>query len=282
MSGQEAHPAADVLAEFRAGLVEGPDGRRVAGHVSTCPECAATCARLDELGSLLAAVPEPAMPDQVTRQLTSVISAEAVARATAVSPGPAVHRRDAGRHGARRRSVGHRSVGHRGAGRRGFTRPAMLLPMAAAACLLVAGGIVLTLPGHKAPLNAASGAASSSRSHTKVPNGSDHISTISPGYSGLAAPKFTVWSSGTDYRAATLAIQVAAEVAVAHPGSRPPSGGMVACVHLVTPDHDPVFVNTARYQGAPAIVIATSQTAWVVGTGCNGSHEDLIKQVRLP
>jgi hypothetical protein len=80
MIGQTRHPAAEVLADFRAGLVGGMRGRRLAAHLARCPACASVSERLDEVSAALAAVPAPALPDNVALRVVAAIAAEASAR----------------------------------------------------------------------------------------------------------------------------------------------------------------------------------------------------------
>jgi anti-sigma factor ChrR (cupin superfamily) len=111
MRRQMTHPDSDVLAEYRAGLISGPRGARIAAHLSGCDHCAAVGSQLAEISVLLAAAPVPAMPDSVAQRLDTVLAAEAAKgndaeRAGARAPGErAAHPRRARRGGWRRVTV---------------------------------------------------------------------------------------------------------------------------------------------------------------------------------
>ncbi|MGI8435115.1 MAG: hypothetical protein ACR2LE_10350 [Nocardioidaceae bacterium] len=49
------HPAADELADLQVGLVDAPTRSRLTAHLSTCVDCTATVAALDDVARLLAA-----------------------------------------------------------------------------------------------------------------------------------------------------------------------------------------------------------------------------------
>src|SRR5690242_16313147 len=75
--GQMAHLDAEVLAEFRAGLIAGRRGAKITAHLTGCDRCTALDDQLAGVSALLAAVPRPAMPDSVARRLDAVLAAEA-------------------------------------------------------------------------------------------------------------------------------------------------------------------------------------------------------------
>ena len=75
--GPMTHPDPEVLAEFRAGLMPGRSGGRISAHLAACEHCADLCGQLAEVSALLAAIPPPALPDQVAQRLDRVLAAEA-------------------------------------------------------------------------------------------------------------------------------------------------------------------------------------------------------------
>ena len=83
MRGQMTHLDTDVLAEFRAGLITGRRGARIAAHLAGCGRCTLLDEQLAGVRSLLASVPAPAMPDSVARRLDTVLAAEVAQRDTA-------------------------------------------------------------------------------------------------------------------------------------------------------------------------------------------------------
>jgi hypothetical protein len=124
----------------------------------------------------------------------------------------------------------------------------------------------------------------------------------------------TAVSTGTDYTSGNLSGQVAAQLDrqrrspalagpnVASPGlthspaaaaGRPPTfqgvpvAALTGCINRIAAGERVLFVDVARYQGAPATVIVTQPTAggperiWVVGSGCSASRSDLLHHATL-
>lgn len=71
-----AHLDTGVLAEFRAGLITGRRGARIAAHLAGCDRCAGLDDKLAGVSALLASVPVPPMPDRVAQRLDGVLAAE--------------------------------------------------------------------------------------------------------------------------------------------------------------------------------------------------------------
>jgi hypothetical protein len=309
MSGQW-HPGTEALAEYRAGLIGGFRRRRIAAHVAGCAQCASVIERLEAVGSVLASVPAPAMPDEVERQITAALAAEATARQTegtalqgaAPSAGPR-HTRPSGAPGPSRRRVRRPQRPQRP---RRF-RPVMTL-VPVAACLLLAGfGYLLSnVVGPSGPSGAvsassASSAASAAEAAPGLPaEGSGTAGSVpraSGPTGGLEAPNgaqagFVVTASGTSYQRATLSAQVRHQMAVqvanrsaegqqAAGGEAAPSPSLAGCVRRLTGTVPPSLVDRATYQGKPAYVIAVPARAWVVGLGCTASNSELITSIPL-
>jgi len=298
MSGQR-HPDTEALAEYRAGLIGGFRRRRLAAHVADGAQCASVIERLEAVGSVLASVPAPAVPDEVERRIAAAIDAEATARQGAVpSAAPS-----AGRHRHRRPS------GASGSGRRRARRfrPVMTL-VPVAACLLLAGfGYLLTnLGGSSGPSGAVSAASASSAASAAqaAPGRSAEGSGAAGSVPGALAPAaglepssgaqagFVVTASGTSYQRATLGAQVRHQMAVqatnrsaqgqqAAGGGAAPSPSLAGCVRQLTGNVPPRLVDRATYQGKPAYVIAIPTRAWVVGLGCTASNSALITSIPL-
>src|SRR5512142_2059014 len=77
MRGQMTHLEAEVLAEFRAGLITGRRGARITAHLAGCDRCTALGYQLAGVSALLASVPLPVMPDSLAHRLDTVLAAEA-------------------------------------------------------------------------------------------------------------------------------------------------------------------------------------------------------------
>ena len=76
MRGQMTHLDTDVLAEFRAGLITGRRGVKIAAHLAGCDRCTALDDKLTGVSVLLASVPAPPIPDNVAQRLEAVLAAE--------------------------------------------------------------------------------------------------------------------------------------------------------------------------------------------------------------
>lgn len=276
MRGQKTHLDTNVLAEFRAGLITGRSGARIAAHLVGCDQCTALDGKLAGVSALLAAVPAPTMPDSVARRLDTVLAAEVANKNLPER--------------ARVDSSPDRATHERRAGNRGFRLLALRVLAPAAAVLLAAGGYGLSRlggPGTQATASSA-GQAASSAGHAAAQGAAPADSQPRAKPEIMSPRGFAVITSGTNYLSGTLRQQLAPELpspAPAHPAMAP-SGRMVACVHLVTGGVKPVFVDRARFEGRPATIIVahTGQgyTAWVVGPDCSATSRDVLVKTTLP
>ncbi len=284
LKGNMTHPDSEVLAEFRAGLIAGRHGARISAHLADCERCAGLCDQLAEISALLAAVPAPAMPEAVARRLEGALAAEAAQRDDA-----------------------ERAVGDSSRDRAPTPRPRRrwdfrlvalrVLAPAAAVAVLAAGGYGLSRIGESSTASEASGTAASSaataaprpQARAAVPSSA---ATSRPG----AIPahySLQIVTSRTNYLRATLRPQLAGEMkryaeGVAGP-PRPVSAPVKGCVLRVTKDTRPVtvkLVETARFQGQPAIVIVAASgrhdVAWVTTSTCSGSSGHVLATTTLP
>jgi hypothetical protein len=105
----------------------------------------------------------------------------------------------------------------------------------------------------------------------------------------MAPAGFPVVASGTDYTRGTLRQQLKAEMdkatALARP-ARATSGQMIACVRLVAGNVNPVFVDSALFEGQPATVIVVSRSGgdkvWVTVDACSATSRYLLYTTTLP
>ena len=230
MKRQSGHPDVEALANFRAGLVEGIHGRRIAAHIARCERCAQLSEQLSAVTWALASVPAPTMPDPVEQRIGAAIAAEAAARqvaslmagsmadpSAAASPAPtgtATARRRHARRWSPRRALG-------SAGPRLRLSPVQML-VPAAVCVLLAGlGYLLSMPGAAGmPSSSSAGAAparSSSASGKGSVNSGPHRDAISPtttiGPAGSNSVPFLVTVNTTPYQKSTLRAQVRSQLA---------------------------------------------------------------------
>ena len=274
-NGHLTHPDSDVLAEFRAGLVTGRRGKQVAAHLAACDRCTALDRQLAEVGSLLAAAPPPVLPDRLAERLDSVLAAELARRDEAERAGagqsghPVKHPRRAGN--SRWRLVTLR-----------------VLAPAAAVVVLAAGGYGLSRLSSSPTSSTAAAAAEPTASSARA---------LPAAGAPVAAPAirsshaFPLIISRTDYQRATLSHQLEAEVrapAATQP-AQTPSAQLEGCVSRVITGASPGtprLVESARFQGQPAIVIVASSgggdRAWVLAPGCSASSDHVLDTATLP
>jgi hypothetical protein len=275
MSGQTTHLDLEVLAEFRAGLIAGRRGAALAAHLAGCDRCAALDTELTEVSALLAAVPPPTLPADVANRLDMVLAGEVAERADyperAVVP-PSRARRTDGRFAGWF------------AGNRRFLR---VLAPTAAVVLAGAGYGLSQIGGSPAAVSAAAPAVPSAFPAAGAQTAPNPHSLRAGTAVGRAS--FGVVPSDTNYLPGTLSKQVEAALAAAHestPAAQAPPQGLTACVLHVTDGARLALVQSARYEGQPATVIVVSRpsgdTAWVVGSGCSATSEDLLDKATLP
>jgi hypothetical protein len=299
MRAQTSHLDADVLAEFRAGLIAGRRKRQIAAHLAGCARCTAVAGQLADLSALLAAIPAPAMPDSVAHRLDTVLAAEVA------------------RHDSAERAVVHRSR-HRAPASRLPRWPSqrlmtmrVLAPTAAVAVILAAGGYGLSLIGggsQPAPSSAAAPAEAPAASAVPSParvsyEAGNTTSRAFNSEAGRAAVGIT--PSRTDYLRVTLRSQLEgalrapagpgrAQPAAQTPDAQAPSAQLQACLQRLTSGIRPgvlTLVQSAHFAGRPALVIVASSgggyVAWVVapgwaGPGCSATSAGVLATTTLP
>jgi len=277
MTGQTTHPDSDVLAEFRAGLITGRRGDRVAAHLAVCDRCAALSDQLAEISVLLAAVPAPTVPDSVAQRLDLVLAAEQASRDDSER---------AGSSGSRDRVTDTRRPNRSSRWRLVALR---VLAPAAAVIVLAAGGYGLSrivAGGPTSSTAARSAAAAAPTAIAGAANGAESHPGLSPEIKGSQGS--SVINSGTDYQPAELRQQLEQERRAPAGLSQPASAQLQACVYRVTRGVSPgkaVLLENAHYQGRPATVIVASSgssyRAWVLAPGCSGTHDDVLATATL-
>lgn len=296
-----AHLDAEVLAEFRAGLITGRRGASITAHLAGCDRCTALGDQLAGVSALLASVPVPAMPDLVAQRLDTVLAAEAASRpAGAASPEYAER--------ARADRPGQRATRRRRTPRPSFRLLSARVLAPVAVVLLAAGGYGLSRaigPGSQVTASAGSAAGSAaSRSVASAPKAAPASARgpldtpVSPPVRGaqgtvprpqrITAANFTLVASTTNFAAATLEQQVETDL------GRPPSAEAAqpvteqlrACVRNLTRGAALVRVESARFAGQPAtLVVARSgpaDTAWIAGPDCSATSSDVLATTSVP
>jgi hypothetical protein len=288
-----SHLDTSVLAEYRAGLITGRRGARVAAHLVGCERCAALSGQLAEVSVLLASTPVPAMPDSVAQRLDTVLAAEAAKR------------HDSERSGVR--VPGHRDRDPRRSRRDRFRFVTLrVLAPAAIVVAVAAVGYSLAHLGGPTSSSAASSAAkpaasaavpSALRSEAKGNGTARNAGNNAQGPANPlerpspSAAGFVVISSSTNYLRSTLVQQLgAARKTLAAAGTaRLPTTQIDACVSRVTHGTSPgvpELVERARFEGQQAIVIIASSgngyMAWITRPSCSATSSDVLAQTALP
>jgi hypothetical protein len=294
-----AHLDAEVLAEFRAGLIAGRRGARITAHLAGCDRCTALDDQLAGVSALLAAVPLPAMPDSVARRLDTVLAAEASR--------PEQVKIDEDERAGAARPV-HPATGRTRKPRRGFQRLSLRVLAPAAAVVLAAGGYGLSLiagsgglvtassgssaEGAAGQAAAAPSAASSHANSVKSPVVRGAAGTV-PQAHRLTSGNFPLVTGTVDFSAdpATLKQQVERELRTPAPTgaaatARPVTSQLRGCVQNLTHGVGLVRVESGRFGGKPATLVVArtgaDDTAWIAGPDCSATSPDVLATTTVP
>jgi nucleotide-binding universal stress UspA family protein len=297
MRGQMTHLDTDVLAEFRAGLITGRRGARIAAHLAGCGRCTALDEQLAGVSSLLASVPAPAMPDSVARRLDMVLAAEVAQRDTAQREAVLQDRAERADGDGARESPAPRRPG----GNRGFRLLALrVLAPAAAVVVLAAGGYGLSRinlgssTGSSASAGSAAQGAVPSAAASAKSGGSVSAPEAGPKRGavsrpqGISAAGITVVTGHAHLSRAGLGQQVRAALNVP-PSARTTRAATSAergCVLGLIGRQQLELVESVSFEGSPAtLVVARTgarDTAWVAAPGCSATHRHVLDTTSLP
>ena len=259
------HVDAESLALYAEGQLSRRRAAQVRAHLSGCTECGTTMAALTEVSTQLSHVPAPPVPNLLAARLDAALSAEAAQRATAPTPAPAP------------------APAPRPPRRNPLFAPAALRILAAAgATLVVAGGVGYAVSqfSGSASSPSTSGTGRSAAAPATHRSGVQLAPNISPG-GRIVKPKPNPGSPGkpvyartsTDYQHGTLAAQARSQLAVyTVPGVSGPSRVAAAnvparvhnCVSQLAHGRPVLFVDLARYQQRPAIIVVLNDPGQAV------------------
>jgi hypothetical protein len=299
MRGQMTHLDTDLLAEFRAGLITGRRGTRIAAHLADCERCTVVDEQLAGVRSLLASVPAPAMPDSVARRLDTVLAAEVAERDTAQREAVLQNRAErADGDGARESAAPRRPGGHRG-----FRLLTLrVLAPAAAVVVLAAGGYGLSRinlgssTGSSASTSAGSAAraaaptaAASAKSGGSVnaPNAGPTKGAVSRPQ-GITAAGIRLVTGHANLTHGGLAQQVRAQLAVPSSArtTRAATSAERGCVLGLIGHHRLELAESVRFEGSLAtLVVARTgarDMAWVAAPDCSATHRHVLDTTSLP
>jgi hypothetical protein len=281
------HLDTDVLAEFRAGLITGRRGTRIAVHLAGCDRCTALDDQLAGVSALLASVPAPAMPDRVAQRLDTVLAAE-------------VARRD---YPERTQGDSSRESGTRDrpAANRGFRLLSLRVLAPVAVVLLAAGGYGVSRmisPGNPpaissagraaAPLSSAASSSAASAGSAARSAGGALVPAAGPRRVSAATLRVAISPTNFSSSPATLKHQVETDLGVplAPRTTQPASSLVQGCVQHVAGGHALVRIESAHFEGRPAtlIVARTGQddTAWIAGPDCSATNPHVLAMTSVP
>lgn len=252
-----AHLDYDVLADLAEGMLEDDEAASVNAHLDTCAECRDRSADLADVSRLLAEAPVPSMPAELAERIDTAIAAESLNTAAVTS----LEQRRGRRHWR-------------------------ILSGAAAAVVVLGGGAAvgtIALDG----ANGDHGQASAPPQDNARPGTAGTTGERGLRPNAAPAPAFQVSSSGTDYRAGTLAAQVGQVVSGKRQLRAPAAPGpqLRDCVLGLVGERKPMLVDQAKYEGDPATVIAVrgeksgKLNVWVVGPGCSAQNQQILKKL---
>ncbi|WP_018654229.1 anti-sigma factor family protein [Actinomadura flavalba] len=238
-----AHLDYDVLADLAEGLLDEARAASVNEHLDSCAPCRDLSADLADVSRLLAEAPAPSLPPDLAARIDSALAAESRGDAPVVSL----------------------------AERRG-RRPWRILSAAAAAVVVLGGGGLVA--------------------QTVLEGGDDTSSTTAqqpladptrPSDAPLAVQVWRPTSSGTAYRAATLAGQVRDRLAQAATSAQAPPADerLTGCVNRVTGGRPPALVDRATLDGGAALIIAVRAQSrldvWAVDPACSADDPKILQ-----
>jgi hypothetical protein len=278
------HVSAETMARYRQGDLNQRRASHISTHLAGCDRCRALSQDLGGVTTLLASVSPPPMPDDLTARITSAIAAESARRSAAPQTAPAPSLPAAApQHRAPRRS-----------------RPPRVTPKlalsglaAAAAVVLVAGGIYEVVGHSGSPSSSASSSMPAAAPATRSANAPMAKAPALASGPALAYQRggrkdsITPIATGTDFTPAALTSEVTAEVrkygvgftktgsndespahsGPASPGAVPgeqtgtfadiPLASLRGCVDRIAAGSQVLLVDVAHYRGAAATVIVT-------------------------
>ena len=288
-----AHLDAEVLAEFREGLITGRRGAAITAHLAGCDRCTALGDQLAGVSALLASVPLPAMADSLARRLDTVLAAEA-ARPEQVKTDQA-ERGDAD-HPA------HPATDRTRRPRLSLPRLSLRVLAPVAAVVVAAGGYGLSqLAGSGGQVTASSGSSAGGAAGQAAASSaaSSHANGVkSPVVRGAAgtAPQahrltpgnFPLVAGTVDFSAdqAVLKQQVERELRTPSPARAAVTSKLRGCVQKLTHGVGLVWVESGRFGGKPATLVVArtgaDDTAWIAGPDCSATSRDVLATTTVP
>ncbi|HSR85081.1 MAG TPA: hypothetical protein VLM11_12960 [Streptosporangiaceae bacterium] len=292
------HASAEDLAGLDLDALKPRKAARIRSHVASCVQCTQLSSQVSAVVVVLASVPYPSMPASLTTELDATLASES-ARRLASAPATEAGRRDLPERRARKQR-------ERGQLPRMSVLATRLVAAAGALILVGVGGYeIATQTGGNATGTAASSGGSAAAPAVRNLG----LGPVVP-YQGKT---FQTVHSNTNFTRADLGAQATAAVhaaelkgvAGAHAAGAPaPTGdrtfgsgtasqgqaskaSLASCLGAVVGSRPVELVETAKFEGQPATIIVTQQTAthpaevWAVSLACSAAHPDLLDHQTL-
>jgi hypothetical protein len=299
------HASAEELAMLDLDGLKPRKAAKVRAHVAGCSRCTQLSSEMSAVPATLASVSYPAMPEQLTARIDTALATESANR---LASAPATE--------AGRRDLPARS-------RRAPKRDRRQLPgLSVLATRLVAAGsavIIVGVGGYEIASHvggSASQTSASSSGSVAAPSAQAQQMTLGAEvrYGEPTSTKSVqTVDSDTNFTAANFAAQADAAVrgaklrgtlgAQANTGPTPSSRAnssngantssapaetqLASCLDGLVGNQTVLLVDQAMYDGKPATIIVTAQTAtrgsevWAVGPACSASHPDVLDHITL-
>lgn len=295
------HASAEELASLDLDGLRPRKAAKVRAHVGSCVQCTQLNSEMSAVPAMLADVSYPPMSANMSARIDTALAAESAQR-VATAPASEAHRRD----------LPERSRRPRGS----WQLPGMSVLgtrlVAAAGALVIVGFGGYEIASHAGNTVAGTSAASSGSAaappvsqmslgpsvHYGEPTSTRSVNTVS------SDTNFTAANLGAQASAAALAAKergyVGARAATAPAptaNAKTANGGaassstsdsqLASCLDGIAGSQTVVLVEQAKYEGQPATIIMTAQTAtrsaevWAVSPSCSASHPDVLNHVSL-
>jgi len=298
------HVSAESQARYAEGLLSRARAARVHAHLAGCPQCAADQARLAEVTAALRDIPAPSLPPALAARLDAALAAESARRAAlpagaegngAAQPaGPAPLPGPAQPAGAARRPGAARPGGGRW---RWLQSPAAVRGLAAAAAVVVLGGVGYGIAQAVSPTSSASSGAAEPAAGLPAAGGHSAPGMQPNSSAAGSSAAMTVTYSGTRYQPGTLGQQAAAQLARSATASRRPAvsagplarqphpaAALRACALAIARGRPVRLVDEGSYQGRRALIIVVEghpPMVYVTGPGCTPAHPAVRARAQL-
>ena len=249
------HVDAESLALYAEGQLSRGRTARVRAHLSGCAECGTTAAALTDVSTQLSHVPAPSMPSAFAARLDAALSAETAHRAATPTPAPTPPPRPPR-----------------------WSPNALRILAGTAVALVVAGGVGYAVSQNSGSPSFASGSSPTARAGPSAGHRSvQGAPFMSPGpveKPNKSKPSGPVYArTSTDYQPSTLAAQAKNQLReytmprLSGPGQIPAAkvpGPVRSCLRHLDGGRPVLFVDLARYQQRPAIVVVLSDPGQAV------------------